>query len=388
MNVLMLDMFGSFLTNDMKYSFDKLGVTCKSIRYLINNKEHDEGFEQNVDKELTEGSFDMVFSTNYYPILARICYRHQIPYCAWEYDSPPEITSFETLEYPTNRIFFFCRYDYGVFANRYGFNNVYYLPLGVNLDRLARIRPNTKFESDVSLVGGLYDSESFLGLRSIMSVEQQQYVDAVVKVQMGHSGSTVIDAALNDEFVMGVCDYYRQQSEKAIQPTKEQLFYAICSHITHMERLALLRLCASKGYDTRLYIPAVSSGNRELLEKCGVRICDSVSYEVEMPQVFMGSKINLCPTLRANRTGIPLRIVDVLGAGGFLLSTHQAELDDFFEEDEIATYESIEEALDKADYYLTHEKERRIMAQKAHERVERDFRFEDRVKMILDSVTV
>lgn len=386
MNVLLLDMFGSFLIGDMRYSFDKLGVTYHYIQYLLNNKEEDDGFEECIRGELEKNSYDMVFSTNYYPILARICYKQGVTYCAWEYDSPPEITSLETLGYPTNRIFFFCRYDYEKYRNEYGLDTVYYLPLGVNVERLEKTQPDERFMSDVSLVGGLYDSESFLGLRSIMSSEQQQLMDAVVNVQLGHSGSTVLDAALTDEVVRQICEHYRSLSEKAIQPTKEQLFFALSSHITHMERLALLRLSATKGYDTRLYIPSVSEGNRELLTKCGVKICDAVSYEHEMPQVFKSCRINLCPTVRANRTGIPLRIVDVLGAGGFLLSSHQAELDDFFEKDEIATYECVEEAIDKIAFYLAHESARLDIAQKAHARVSKDFRFEDRIKTILASV--
>ncbi|WP_155838491.1 glycosyltransferase family protein [Butyrivibrio proteoclasticus] len=386
MNVLLLDMFGSFLIGDMCYCFDKLGVHYHYIQHLLKNKERDEGFEKRISGELRKCSYDMVFSTNYYPILARICYGEGVPYCAWEYDSPPEITSLETLDYPTNRIFFFCRFDYEKFRNEYGLDTVYYLPLGVNIERLQKIKPDLRYESDVSLVGGLYDSESFLELRSIMSPEQQQLMDAVVNVQLQHSGSTVLDAALTDEIVRQICEHYRSLSDKAIQPTKEQLFFSLSSHITHMERLALLRISATKGYDTRLYIPSVSDANKELLTKCGVKICGAVSYDQEMPQVFKSCKINLCPTVRANRTGIPLRIVDVLGAGGFLLSSHQAELDDFFEKDELATYECVEEAMDKISFYLTHENERLKVAGKAHERVEKDFRFEDRVKVILDSL--
>lgn len=386
MNILLMDMFGSFLINDMLWVLKKLGVNSKYVQYIIHNKENDEGFESKVLKELREGSFDMVFSTNYYPVLARICYGQGITYCAWEYDSPPEIISFDTLEYSTNRIFFFCKHDYEVFKNGYGFDNVYYLPLGVNVERLEKTRRDEAFASEVSLVGGLYDSESFLALRSIMSADQQQYFDAVVNVQLNHCGSKVIDAALTDEMVVKICEHYRNQSEKAIQPSKEQLFYAICSHVTHMERVALLRLSAKKGFITKLYIPTVSESNRQLLESSNVKICGSVSYEEEMPKVFKSSKVNLCPTLRANRTGIPLRVVDVLGTGGFLLVSHQEELDDFFREDEIAVYESIGDAIDKIDYYLCHEAERINLAQKAHERVKKDFRFENRVKTILEMV--
>ena len=52
-------------------------------------------------------------------------------------------------------------------------------------------------------------------------------------------------------------------------------------------------------------------------------------------------------------------------------------------EDEIATYECVEEAIEKIDYYLSHESERVLMAAKGHERAKKDFSFEDRIKAIM-----
>lgn len=386
MNILMLDLFGSFQTGDLHYFFQKMGNKCKYIQYLLKDKNGDDTFEDFLVKELNSNSFDMVFSTNYYPAVARVCYRMNIPYCSWTYDSPPEITSLDTMDYPTNRIFFFSKYDYSVFADRYGLENVYYLPLAVNTERLEKIKPVNRFSSDVALVGGLYKSDSFLGLKAIMSTEQQQYVDAVIAVQLGHSGSGVIDASLTDEFVEGVCAHYKNQSPTAIQPTKEQLFYSFCSHITHMDRLALLRLSAQKGYHTRLYFSQLSNQDRVLLEKYNVELMGNVSYEEEMPQVFKSTKINLNPTLRANRTGIPLRIVDILGCGGFMLSTHQAELDDFFFDGEVVYYETTEEAVELMDYYLAHDEEREKVASAGLRRVKEDFSFEDRIEKMLGTI--
>ncbi len=382
MNILLLDLFGSFLTEDMLYCIKKLGHNCKNVQFILADKEGNDEFSAFMKKELSECSFDMVLTTNYYPAVARICYVNNIVYCAWVYDSPPEIQSLETLDYSTNRIFFFCRYDYESYKNQ-GFDNVYYLPLGANIERLSSFKAINKYQCDVSLVGGLYHSDSFLGLKSIMAPEQQQFLEAMVQVQLKHAGSMVLDSALTEDFVEQVCRHYKDQSEMAVQPNKAQLFYSICAHITHMERLALLRLSAGNGYSTRLYASSVTDQNRDLLTSQGVEIHGPVNYGREMPQVFLSSKINLNPTLRANRTGIPLRVVDVLGVGGFLLTTHQAELDDFFFEDEIATYECVEEAIEKIDYYLSHESERVLLAAKGHERAKKDFSFEDRIMAIM-----
>ena len=51
----------------------------------------------------------------------------------------------------------------------------------------------------------------------------------------------------------------------------------------------------------------------------------------EMPLIFHGSKINLNTTSKPIRTGIPLRVFDIMGCGGFVLSNYQPELCEFFE---------------------------------------------------------
>ena len=387
MNILVYDLFGSFQINDLMFFLKKMGHKCKYIQYLLDDKYENKSFEEAMTHELENNDFDVVFTTNYYPIVSRICHEKDVYYISWTYDSPPEIIFSETLEYSTNRMFFFSKYDYQAIKDDYGIENSYYLPLAVNTERLDKIKSEKKYESDVALVGGLYNSDSFLGLKSIMSKEQQIYIDAVIAVQMKYTGSSVIDAALSNEFTDRVCAYYRSQSKYAIQPNKQQLFYAICSHITHMERLALLRLSAGEGYRTRLYLSQLSDQNRKLLEKHKVDLCEGVGYEEEMPAVFKSTKINLNPTLRANRTGIPLRVVDVLGCGGFLLTTHQSEIDDFFDDGEIAYYENVEDAMEKMDFYLKHEDERLKIAKVGYERVRKDFTFPDRIEKMLSVIS-
>ncbi len=386
MNILVYDLFGSFQTGDLIYYLEKMGHECKFVRYILKDKVENDKFEEIMNFELASNSYDVVFTTNYYPIVARICNEKNVLYFSWTYDSPPEITTADTLDFDTNRMFFFSKYDCQAIKNDYGIDNAFYLPLAVNTERLDKIIPMPEYESDVALVGGLYNSDSFLGLKSIMSKEQQLYLDAVIAVQMKYSGSVVVDEALTREFIEGVCEYYRSQSEYAVQPNKQQLFFSICSHITHMDRIGLLRLCAGKGLHTRLYLSPLSKQNRELLESHNVELCDCVNYENEMPAVFKSTKINLNPTLRANRTGIPLRVVDVLGSGGFLLTTHQAELDEFFNTDEIVYYENIEEALDKVQYYMAHEEERIKIAKSGYERVKRDFSFPDRIEKMFSTL--
>jgi spore maturation protein CgeB len=82
-----------------------------------------------------------------------------------------------------------------------------------------------------------------------------------------------------------------------------------------------------------------------------------------MPLVFHYSKINLNMTAKSIRTGLPLRIFDILSCGGFCLTNYQTELTDYFTPGvDLDYYTSEDDLLSKVDYYLSHEKERKEIA--------------------------
>ena len=75
-------------------------------------------------------------------------------------------------------------------------------------------------------------------------------------------------------------------------------------------------------------------------------------------------------TNRPIKTGLPLRIFDLMGAGGFVISNYQAEIPEIFIPDEdIVLYDSIPDLLDKIGYYLEHDEERKQIAKNGYEKV-------------------
>ena len=91
-----------------------------------------------------------------------------------------------------------------------------------------------------------------------------------------------------------------------------------------------------------------------------------VDYYDEMPFVFRDSKINLNLSLKSILTGIPLRCIDIMGCGGFLLTNYQADLFRHFEPGVHFDYFTDEkDLLNKVDYYLTHDDERMTIAENA-----------------------
>ena len=106
-----------------------------------------------------------------------------------------------------------------------------------------------------------------------------------------------------------------------------------------------------------------------------------------MPLVFKQSKINLNITLRGMKGGVPLRAIDIMGCGGFLLSNFQSGFLDYFVPGEDFVYfENKEDLLYKIDYYLEHEEERKEIAGNGHDKIAAGHTYRHRVREMFDSL--
>ena len=162
--------------------------------------------------------------------------------------------------------------------------------------------------------------------------------------------------------------------------TLEYIFahYVIDRKITQIERKKLLSAAAMHSR-LRLYTLDSSAVITNATNM------GPVSYTTEMPLIFHNSKINLNISLRSIRSGIPLRCMDILGAGGFLLTNYQADLFEHFTSDmDFVYYEDENDMLSKIDYYLTHDKKRKEIAANGYEKVLKSHTFTKRFAEILE----
>ena len=119
------------------------------------------------------------------------------------------------------------------------------------------------------------------------------------------------------------------------------------------------------GSDTKS-IPALDACNQGI-----------VDYHTQMPLVFAASRINLNISLRSIHSGIPLRVLDIMACGGFVLSNWQPELEEYFiEGEEIALFDDKEECAEKIAYYLSHEEKRKEIAAAGKRKVQELFSYE------------
>jgi len=102
-------------------------------------------------------------------------------------------------------------------------------------------------------------------------------------------------------------------------------------------------------------------------ETLGARYRGFSNYHAELPMIYSSSKINLHTNRIYHQDVTPLRIFDVLACRGFLLADHRDAYADCYDiGKDFLTYQSVREAGELADYYLTHDNERRAIAESGY----------------------
>ncbi|MBI2035428.1 MAG: glycosyltransferase [Candidatus Liptonbacteria bacterium] len=108
--------------------------------------------------------------------------------------------------------------------------------------------------------------------------------------------------------------------------------------------------------------------------------------ELEKSKAFNGAKIVL-NTFQGEFLGVNQRFFEIAGCGGFQLCEHRDEIKNFFEIDkEIVTFKNPTELLEKVDYYLHHDDERKRIADTAYARAHREYTFQKRLEKMFEII--
>lgn len=384
---------------DVCEALDRMGETyrCVTSEYLRERVSPE--FDRVFESVFEEGRYDCVFTFNFSPVLSHNCNRRKIPYIAFVYDSPLVQLYSCALINPCNYIFVFDKVLYQQMKQAQ-IQTVYYAPLAVNTERIARqlaelddpeegdsgktIRES--YTCEVSFLGSLYqEPNNFFDRMANLDPYTKGYLDAVMAAQKAVCGQWFVEELLTPEIIEAM---QASLAPARVRPNADGVetvpwIFAnvfLARKIAAMERRELLA-AASEHFETWLYTPGPTP------ELPRVRNRGPVDYYRYMPFVFACSRINLNITLRSIQSAIPLRAMDILGAGGFLLSNYQPEFYDFFVpgEDMVIFY-SREDMLQKCSYYLAHDAERRQIAANGYGKVREHHTFEVRLKEIFSAV--
>lgn len=394
MNILI---FGhcNFGTIDVEECFKDSGyrylyVESDSYKDRV-NKDFDVLFEKVFEKGIENQKYDCVFTFNYSPIISNNCNKRNIPYISFVYDSPQVQLYSYTVINTCNYIFIFDKTQYYELKKE-GISTVYYAPLAVNINRINRMINENKncenrFKADISFVGSMYNEKHNLYDRlSGVTEYTKGYLEALIQCQRRVYGYFFLEDMLNKEIIDDMIRAYPVDTNKDGVETIEYLYanYFLARKLAYEDRFNILKLLGATfgdKYKVNLYTP------NKTPELRNVNNMGPIDYYNDMPYVFNNSLINLNITLRSIKSGIPLRAMDICGAGGFLLSNYQADFYDFFVPGEdIVLYDSIDDLISKCKYYLTHDSEREQIAKNGYEKVANAHTYNIRFKEIFNIV--
>ncbi|MDD6810703.1 MAG: DUF3880 domain-containing protein [Lachnospiraceae bacterium] len=332
-----------------------------------------------IHKEGIEG----VISFNYFPIISMICDTCKIPYYAWVYDCPHFTLYAKHVMLSCNHIGIFDKEMVRKLQGK-GVKTVYHVPLSVDTEYFAKAidtkADKEKYHCDISFVGSFYTDEhnyydrlfrnKMTGIDKAIQKQSFSYEKDYLReaVASGEVDLCLIQKKMEEQGLMLGDDYFANPEELLFATVLEK-------KVTVEERRILLTEVAEKFGEKYRFCLYTGSDLKNLpqLQQYHKGVVD---YHTQMPLIFAGSRINLNLSLRSIHSGIPLRVLDIMACGGFVLSNWQPEIAEYFVENkEIVTFQSLEECKEKMDYYLKYEQKRQKIAEAGQKMVREKFNY-------------
>lgn len=367
-----------------------------------------------VSELIKKHSFLFVFTINFFPAVSDICQIYKMPYVCWTVDCPVMELFSPALANDCNRVFMFDKAQYEYFRH-INPERIFHLPLATNVSRWDQVisqassKDLNRFSSDISFIGSLYAEKDPYDKIQGLSEYTKGYVEGMIEAQLQVYGYNMIEDLLNactdgsavssngaspyglhnianqesglspvmQDFMEHVPDLTRSPYAPYFSPSYIMAHHFIGMHAAVIERQRLLSML-SEDHAVDLYTFSDTSRLPKVHNRGGAKTL------TEMPLIFHQSRINLNMTIRPIQTGLSLRVFDILGCGGFLLTNYQQELDELYEiGQDVEIFTSKEELADKAAYYLTHEEERQKIARSGYEKTRALHTYETRISQMI-----
>lgn len=366
-------------------ALERLGHTVVDMTRPFKSVDYDTEYLNEL-ADLIQSNTDVgcVFTVNFQPIIARLCNLIKLSYVSWTVDCPSFSLYSETIAYPTNRIFLLDRMQYEKFAP-VNPDCIFHLPMACDLETWDSVEITEEdkkvFGADVAFVGSLYSEKcNYNDIENDLPDYIRGYVDGLINAQLNVFGYNFLEDSITEEWALEFKKYadWCKLGPDYVEDVKGIVADTYLGHkCTEQERIKTFN-AISEYYNFDLWTLSDTS----MLPKVNVR--GGADSGTMMPKIFKCSKINLNLTNKPIKTGLPLRIFDIMGAGGFLISNYQAEIPELFTPGEdIVLYESIPDLIDKIGYYLEHEEERIQIAKNGYEKVKLYHTYEERLKVML-----
>lgn len=362
-------------------AFKNLNIEYEEFAMEMKNYHADALFAGKFIETIHSREIRAVISYDYFPMISMICEMNKIPYLSWIYDCPQYTLLSKTLINSCNYIFCFDRI-YTEYLKAMGAVNCYHYPLAgvqsfsdyIKKEENEQICRHAKYRCDISFIGNLYNEDKNRLQKAELTPYTAGYVEGLIQSQLRVYGYNFLKDALDDmvmEEVVRKCNL--RLGEEYMQNKHQLAADAVGMEVSSRERERVLQKLSSS-YSVTLY---TSSKLPESLTAKNLEVKGYADYQTEVPLIYHNSKINLNITSKTIESGIPQRVFDILSCGGFCLTNYQPEIAEYFVDgEELVMYTGMEDMMDKVEYYLKHEEERKRIAGKGYLAVKERFSME------------
>ena len=385
---------------DTLAAFRQMGYDMDVIEQTLKSYDEDEAFENRLEGILRQNpDYDFVFTINYFGCISEVCRRCGMKYVVWTCDNPLISMYHRSVFYDCNYIFTFDKTNYIEFTQM-GVKHIWYLPLAVDTNRmddlLAHRQVQTKgqqtgldqvpdavqYGNEIAFIGSLYERNTYDKLSDTLPPYLRGYFDAVMQAQMSISGANIIEEMLTTDILEQLQEYFPL---KKTEHSFSDIGLIFSTTVLGFKIAAIQRRRALVALSARYPVSVYSNSN--VADLIRIKYRGGVDYWREMPKVFHYSKINLNFTIPNIKSGLPLRMWDVLGAGGFLMTNYQAEIPYYFEEGkDLVCFDDEKDLVEKVGYYLNHEEERKEIARNGYRKVKEIHTYRKRLEQMLSII--
>lgn len=332
-------------------------------------------------------NYDFAASRSFSVNIATGCRIAGIAYLAWCYDSPVRALYRKEALFPTNRIFVFDKTQM-LRLKELGMENVYYLPLAANitLASLVSISDNDliRYDRDVSFIGSIYDKGYYDAfIRS--APECFDECEALFAKHLCKWDGSVIFDELSEACIESLYKAASKKDRNLYNMSDRFIteLLVIAYELSRRDRVMILNASAEE-FNTVLH-----TYNPDKYRKIiNANILPPIPpFSDELYRIYAASKINLNITMRSIENGVPQRVFDILSVGGFVMTNYQEDATILFEPDkEIVLFGSADEFIDKARYYISHEKQRLEIGARGYLKVRDKYNYANAVRYMISTL--
>ena len=384
---LLIYRWGSQSEPALRGAFERLGWECLELARQMKDYHADSGFAAEMIQVIHNQGIEMVFSYDYFPLIAMVCEINKLPYISWIYDCPQYTLLSKTLSSPYNHIFCFDR----IYAKRLremGAVHCHHYPLAADGQMVERalqkhsVSPG-RYQCEISFIGNLYNDKKNHFRQTALTPYAAGYAEGLIRAQTLIYGYNFLrDALLECPGVYReiVDTYQLSLGESYLQDDVQLAADALGMEVSAREREQVICKLGER-YPVHLYTGSILP---EDAQEDNIKVMGYADYERELPLIYRDSRINLNITSKTIVSGIPKRVFDILNCGGFCLTNYQPEIAELFVDGrELVMYTDMDDLLEKVEYYLAHEEERVRIAEAGYQKVISQYLLENRLSEMI-----